>query len=310
MKSPVCPVALFSIARLIKKLRPDVLHTHSSVDSWLVSFCGRFLGVPIVRSRHVSIPVKNFFPRNWVYSSFPSRIITSGEAVSEMMTRLNGVTDDKVISISAGVDMARFDCDISGQPIRDELNLQPDELLIGKVGVIRGWKGYDFFLQAIPEVLKTFPQAQFVIVGDGPGYGQIRDKVAAMNLGHTIHVLGHREDIPQIMAAMDLLALASTAGEGTPQVIPQAFAMKTPVVATKVGAVPALLGDGARGILVEKESGSRLADGIIEMLQSPEKAKTLAENAYAYCQQELTFEKMMDRTLQVYYDVLNSHSAR
>ena len=76
--------AFRAIHKIIKDISPNILHTHSSIDSWLVSFCGKLLKIPIVRSRHVSIPVKNFFPRNLVYSHFPDRIITSGTAISEI----------------------------------------------------------------------------------------------------------------------------------------------------------------------------------------------------------------------------------
>lgn len=306
MSGPLSLSAFWTLRGIIKKIKPDILHTHSSIDSWLVSFCGRCLDIPIVRSRHVSIPVKNYFPKNWVYSSFPARIITSGEAISAEMTRLNGVDPKNVVSVSAGVDLRRFDCAISGESIRSELKVVPDRPLIGKIGVIRGWKGHDHFIEAVPLVLNTIPGAQFLIVGDGPGYDQIKQKIRDRGLENAIIMLGHREDIPQIMAALDVLVLASTAGEGTPQVIPQAFAMKTPVVATRVASVPALLNQGERGILVASKDAKSLADGIVEALQNPDKSKFRAEKAYDYCRQELTIEKMMDRTIAVYHDVLNS----
>lgn len=310
MGSPLSIPALWTLCKLVRSIKPDILHTHSSIDSWLISFCGRILGVPIVRSRHVSIPVKNYFPKNWIYSSFPARIITSGEAISAEMTRLDGVTPEKVVSVSAGVDMRRFDFNISGEPIRSELQVDPARPLIGKIGVIRGWKGHDYFIEAVPRVLQKFPSARFLIVGSGPGYDEIRRKIHDRGLDEAITMLGHREDIPRIMAALDVLVLASTAGEGTPQVIPQSFAMKTPVVATKVASVPTLLNHGERGILVESKNAQSLADGIIEVLQDPEKGKRLAEKAYGFCRQELTIEKMMDQTIAVYHDVLNSASSK
>ncbi len=307
MTSPVSIVDFISVYRRVKRLRPDVAHTHSSVDSWLVSFCAKLLKIPIVRSRHVSIPVKNFFPRNWVYTGFPERIITSGEAVSDEMRRLNGMDPARVTCISAGVDMRRFDCKISGQAIRDELKLSPEQTLVGKVGVVRSWKGHGFFLQAVREIGNEFPDVCFVIVGDGPGFEQMKQKAADLNLPNRVFVLGHREDVPEIMAAMDVLVLASTAGEGTPQVIPQSFAMKTPVVATRIGAIPDLLGEGERGVLVTPSDGQALAEGVAEALRDPKARAERADKAYEFCRRELTFEMMMDQTLQVYREVLASH---
>jgi len=306
MPRPVSPRAFAVLYRLIKNNKPDILHTHSSIDSWLVSFIGKLLGIPIIRTRHVSIPVKNIFPNNWLYANFPKRILTSGETIRNLMIQLKGVTSEQVVSIPAGVDMDRFDLNVSGEKIRTELGLKPDQPLIGKIGVIRGWKGHHYFLEAVPLVLKQFPNARFVIAGAGPGYEEIKERCQAPALKGSVTVMGHREDIPEIVAAMNVLVLASFAGEGTSQVIPQAFAMKTPVVATRGGSIPELFHDGERGVLANIKSGKSLAEGIVKVLQNPEWARELAENAYDYCRKELTWDRKMDQTLQVYNDALNS----
>ena len=296
--------SFFALRRLIAAIRPHILHTHSSIDSWLVSFCGKLLGIPIIRSRHVSIPVKNFRPSSLIYSYFPDRIITSGEMVRTMMTAVSGVRREKVVPVAAGVDMQRFDFHIA--PIRGELNLPPGLPVIGKIGVIRGWKGHEYFLEAAPLVLEKFPNARFLIVGDGPGHDQLKQKITDRGLAAAVTMLGHREDIPEILATLDVMVLASTGGEATSQVIPQAFAMKKPVVGTQAGGIPEILGQGERGILAEIKSAASLAQGILTLLQHPETGQQLTEKAYRYCQQELTVEKMMDKTISVYEEVLNA----
>ena len=306
MPRPVSPGAFSALLRLIKKNKPDILHTHSSIDSWLVSSIGKWLGIPIIRSRHVSIPVKNHFPTNWFYSNFPERILTSGEAIRKIMTQLNGVSEEQVVSIPAGVDMKRFDPSISGEKIRAELGLNSEQPLIGKIGVIRGWKGHNYFLEAVPLVLERFPDAKFIIVGAGPGYEEIKERSRAPEIMGAVTVMGHREDIPEIIAAMNILVLASFAGEGTSQVIPQAFAMKTPVVATRGGSIAELFHDGERGVLADIKSGKSLAEGIAKILQNPEWAGEVAQNAYDYCQKELTWDRKIDQTLEVYNEALDS----
>ena len=118
-------------------------------------------------------------------------------------------------------------------------------------------------------------------------------------------MLGHREDIPAILGGIDIQVLASYAGEGTPQVVPQAFAMKTPIVATRVGSVPELLGHGERGILVEPKNPEDLAKGILKFLKDREMAQAVAEKAYSFCIKELNIEKMMEQTIAIYSDALN-----
>tara|TARA_Y100001934_G_scaffold96049_1_gene118609 strand:- start:458 stop:1573 length:1116 start_codon:yes stop_codon:yes gene_type:complete len=305
MKNPVNLFSILSFSKIIKRARPDLIHTHSSIDSWLAGIVGKILGVPIIRSRHISIPIKKNFVNNWLYSNIPKKIITSGEAISKIVSSVPGVDRAKVKSISAGVDFKRFDFNIDCGKIKKELNINSNQSLIGKIGVIRGWKGYDYFVDCAPLVLEQFPEARFVIVGSGPGYKSIQSKVKNKNLEKFIFLLGHREDIPEIMGGIDIQILASYSGEGTPQVIPQAFAMKTPLVATSVGSVPELLGHGERGILVEPKNSEDLAKGILRFLKDRQTAQAVAENAYTYCLKELNIEKMMDQTIAVYRDALN-----
>ncbi len=305
MKSSVNIFSYQSLSKLIKNIKPDIIHTHSSIDSWIAGIIGNLYGFPVVRSRHISIPITSIAPNSWLYSKVPKKIITSGEAISEIVSSVPGVDPENVKSISAGVDLRKFNFKIDGSTFKRELGINSDQLLIGKIGVIRGWKGYDYFVDCAPLILEQFPEARFIIVGSGPGYESIRSRVKNKNLENFIFVLGHREDIPEIMSGIDIQVLASYAGEGTPQVIPQAFAMKTPVVATSVGSVPELLGHGERGILVEPKNSEDLAKGILKILKNRQIAQAVTEKAYDFCIKELNIEKIMEQTIAVYRDALN-----
>ena len=305
MRRPFSLPTLISLAKIIRGAKPDILHSHSSIDSWLIAITGQFLGVPIVRSRHVKIPIRNHIFNRWLYAKAPRRILTSGQGIAQMVAEQARIPLDKIKSIPAGVDFRRFDLKISGEKIRKELGVEPHQPLIGKIAVIRGWKGYDYFVDSAPLVLKNFPEARFVIVGDGPGYQSICSRVKKHGLEKSIFVLGHREDIPEIMAALDIHCVASFAVEGTTQVIPQAFAMRTPVVSTRMDSILPILGNGERGILVDLKSSQDIANGITQLLNNPELAEAMVEKAYTFCKKELSADKMMDQTIAVYQDVLN-----
>jgi len=305
MKSALSLGIFMVLYRYVSENNLDVIHTHSSVDSWLGGLVGKTSGIPVVRTRHVSLPIKDFFPNHLLYSHIPQRILTSGGMISDIVKQIRYVDSGNVVSIPAGVDLRRFNSDILGEKIRKELKVEPDQILIGIIGVIRGWKGHNYFLEAIPLILKKIPDAKFVIVGDGPGFKEIRSKVKIAGLGDKVVLLGHREDVPEIMAALDVQVLASFAGEGTPQVIPQAFAMKTPVVATKIASIPELLGNGERGILIEPKNTLSLAEGVLKLIKNPETANRLVNNANLFCLKELTVDKMMDTTIAIYEEVVS-----
>ena len=306
MKSALSLWVFLALYRYVSKNNLDVIHTHSSIDSWLGGVVGKLSGVPVVRTRHVSLPVNDFFPNHLLYSYIPQKILTSGNMISDIVKQVRCVDSNKVVSVPAGVDLRKFDSEISGEKIREELKVNSNQILIGKIGVIRGWKGHNYFLEAIPLILKKIPNARFVIVGDGPGFKEIKSKVNLAGIDNKVDLLGHREDIPEIMAALDVQVLASFAGEGTPQVIPQAFAMKTPVVATKIASIPDLLGQGERGVLIEPKNALSLAEGVLKIMRSSEIANHLVENARSFCLKELTVDKMMDSTIAIYEEVASS----
>jgi len=304
MKSTANPFSIVSIFKILKKTKADIIHTHSSIDSWLVGSVAKLSQIPVIRSRHISIPINNMFPNNLLYSRIPRKIITSGEAISEVVKSVPGVNPGNVKSVSAGVDFRRFDFKINGIKIREELGVNPGQPLIGKIGVIRGWKGYNYLLEAAPIILKKFPDARFVFVGNGPGFEQTKSIAKSLGLEQKLTFLGHRDDIPEIMAGLDIQVLASFAGEGTPQVIPQAFAMKTPLVATRVGSIPEMLGQGKRGILVEPKNSVDLANGIINLIENPGIRNELAEKGYEFCRNELGVDRMIDETITIYEEAL------
>ena len=304
MKSTANPFSIVSIFKILKKTKADIIHTHSSIDSWLVGSVAKLTQIPVIRSRHISIPINNMFPNNLLYSRIPRKIITSGEAISEVVKSVPGVNPGNVKSVSAGVDFRRFDFKINGIKIREELGVNPGQPLIGKIGVIRGWKGYNYLLEAAPIILKKFADARFVFVGNGPGFEQTKSIAKSLGLEQKLTFLGHRDDIPEIMAGLDIQVLASFAGEGTPQVIPQAFAMKTPLVATRVGSIPEMLGQGKRGILVEPKNSVDLANGIINLIENPGIRNELAEKGYEFCRNELGVDRMIDETITIYEEAL------
>ena len=304
MKSTANPFSIVSIFKILKKTKADIIHTHSSIDSWLVGSVAKLSQIPVIRSRHISIPINNMFPNNLLYSRIPRKIITSGEAISEVVKSVPGVNPGNVKSVSAGVDFRRFDFKINGIKIREELGVNPGQPLIGKIGVIRGWKGYNYLLEAAPIILKKFADARFVFVGNGPGFEQTKSIAKSLGLEQKLTFLGHRDDIPEIMAGLDIQVLASFAGEGTPQVIPQAFAMKTPLVATRVGSIPEMLGQGKRGILVEPKNSVDLANGIINLIENPGIRNELAEKGYEFCRNELGVDRMIDETITIYEEAL------
>jgi glycosyltransferase involved in cell wall biosynthesis len=291
--------AIVKLRRLMREHSVSLVHTHSSVDSWLGGVAAKSLGRPVVRSRHVSIPIRR---RRALVYRLADRIITSGEGVRAMVIGA-GIAPERVVSIPAGVDTERFHPGVLGTPVRNELGLTGVPL-VGLVANVRGSKGHNVFLEAARAVLAAAPDTRFLIVGDGVGLDEVRHRAREMGLDAHVHLTGFRRDIPEVMAALDVLVLPSIRSEATPQVIPQALAVGTPVVASTVGGSPELIRDGENGRLVPPADPAALADAILALLREPERARAMARAGQVMVQARYTIDATMARTTAVYREVL------
>jgi glycosyltransferase involved in cell wall biosynthesis len=299
MRHPLDVPALLALRRLLAERDVALVHTHSSIDSWLGGLAARSCGRPLVRSRHVTIAIPR--RRGLVYR-LADRVIGSGQAAAAVVTAA-GVPPSRVVAIPPGVDTARFHPGVSGQAVRAELGLD-NVPLVGLVANIRGSKGHDVFLEAARAVLAGEPAARFLIVGDGIGFAQVQRRVAALGLQHAVRMTGFRRDIPEVMAALDVLVLPSIRSEAASQVIPQALAVGTPVVATRVGGSGELVRDGETGRLVPAGEPAALAAAILDSLADRERARAMARRGQALVLAHHSLDAAMARTREVYEALL------
>jgi len=257
--------------------------------------------VPVVRTRHLSVPLKRDPFSRLVYWTLCDRIVTTGEAIRRLFLEELRLDPSKVISIPTGVDLSQLDPHaVDGRRVRQELGVQRATPLIGIVAVLRSWKGHRFFLEAVPLIVRKVPSARFLIVGDGPLRRNIDQWIERMGLKEIVMMAGHREDIPEVLAALDVVVSASTAAEGVPQALLQALAMRRPVVATRVGAVPEVIRHEETGLLVRPGDPAALGAAVTSLLSDPHRGATLGMAGRRLVEKEFTVEVMLER-LEVLY---------
>jgi glycosyltransferase involved in cell wall biosynthesis len=305
MRGPLDVGALLRLRALMREVAVEVVHTHSSVDSWLATLAARSLGRPVVRGRHVTIPIRR---RRALVYRLAHHVITTGDAVAAQV-RAAGVPAERISAISAGVDTARFHGGVSGASVREELGLLGAPL-VGLVANVRGSKGHAVFLDAAREVLAARPTARFLIVGDGVGFADVRRRVREMGLDGPVIMTGFRRDIPEVMAALDVLVLPSTRSEATSQVIPQALAVGTPVVAAATGGLPEIVRDGETGRLVTAGDAGALARAVLSLLDEPERARAMALAGQALIRARYSADASMKATTDVYRSLLKGVTPR
>ena len=184
---------------------------------------------------------------------------------------------EKVRIIPNGVDTERFrPSQDSRLAIRRELKIGGAAPVCGIVAALRPEKNHSLFLRCAAIVHERLPEAQFLIVGDGPQRSKLEAAAAACGLGESVRFLGARSDIPELLAAMDLFALTSH-NEANPVSILEAMSVGLPVVSTRVGSIHESVQDGKTGFLDEPGDAAALAQHWEQLLRDPQSAQRMGE---------------------------------
>lgn len=290
--------------RAIRAHRIDLVHTHSSPDAWTCGMAARLAGVRVVRSRHLSTPVKPGWSSRLVYGRLADRVITSGQAIRDHLVAVNAVDPARIVSIPAGVDVRKFAPAADSHAVRRELGFADTDFVVGIVAVLRSWKGHAHLIDAVHRLAAGNVPVKLLIVGTGPQEEALKHKVSQLGMDSRVLMLGYRTDVPRLIGAMDCSVLPATKNEATSQALPQALAMKVPVIATAVGGLPEVVIDQETGLLIRPADTDALCDALLWVHQHPAEAKQMAERGHAHVHANFTFERMVDRTEAIYRELL------
>ncbi len=283
------------LRKLIQSERIQILNTHSSRDSWAGGIAGRIAGIKVIRTRHISSRLRpNPFTR-LVYGPLTDGIVTTGNFIKEQLVRELKLSPDKIFSIPTGIDVGRF-MDADGGRVRREFGIAEDVPVIGIAAALRSWKGHLHILRAMHEIVRYFPEARLLIAGEGDLRKGITELTAELELQDSVILAGHREDIPDIIAAFDVSVMASYASEGIPQFAIQSMAAGKPIAGTETGGIPEVLRDGINGYIVPPRNPEALAGAILKLLSDPEKAREMGMAGRRMAIEGHTKEKMLDDT--------------
>jgi glycosyltransferase involved in cell wall biosynthesis len=292
---------IWRLVRLMRRLRPDVIHSHifptfifSRIAAWIADAPLHFSmnAGPYTMESDVCRPLEVGT------ASFDTRSIVSCELVREMYQKA-GVPAEQIELIYYAVEHRRYDPAITdGARIRRELGLAPDQPTIGFVAYFypptsnstvvprhlegRGVKGHDILLHAVPLVREVFPTAKFLLVGKGWGpQGEAYERelhALADTLGVSDSVIftGERSDVPDVLASLDVSVHCSRTENlgGTLE----SLLMARPMVVTRVGGMVDTVRDGETGLVVPPDDPPAMAAAIVRLLRDRALAERLGAN--------------------------------
>jgi glycosyltransferase involved in cell wall biosynthesis len=206
----------------------------------------------------------------------------------------------KISMIRNGVDLTAFD-NTTGS-LKAELGWN-ELLLVGFVGRLSMEKGADIFLHMIARVFEKLPNVRFVLAGDGPDRAHLEALIDSLGIRRSVRVLGRREDIPNVLASLDVL-VSSSRQEGLPISILEGMASRLAIIATAVGEVPILIQNERTGLLVPSADANLLAEAIIELSQNPAKRRELGLAARQLVEEEYSATRMANDYLRIYEEAV------
>jgi glycosyltransferase involved in cell wall biosynthesis len=301
------PLNIFHTVKTVKKLNEiirhyniELVHSNSSGGvAILGSIASRIMRIPSIC--HLRI-VDSGRIVALIQSTLSSRTIVISEAVKRIFSWMP--VKRKLILTYNGVDLSRFNVSVNGILFRNEMGLKQNDFLIGTVGRFIPLKGYEYLIRAAAVVLERIPRARFIIVGldydkNIKHLSDLRRLIKKLNLGEKITFLKTRNDIPEIMSALDLFAFPSV-DEPFGRVLIEAMACGKAVVAFKSGGVPEIVDEGVTGILVPPRDFRGMAEKMIYLLQNRKVLDQLGRNGRIRAEKLFSIEANVEKTEKIY----------
>jgi len=294
-------IALFKLYRLMRREKPDIVHTHTATAGLLGRLAAKLAGVPVIlHTFHGHVLHGYFGPLQskalvWmerVLALLSDRIVTVSEGQRQELAGYGIAPLEKITVVPLGFELEELlACESHRGELRRELGLTDGNKLVGIVARLVPIKNHHLFLQAAQVVAEAMPQVRFLVVGDGELREELEVYARDLRLDGKVLFTGWRRDLPCLYADLDVVALTSI-NEGTPVSLIEALAAGVPVVATAVGGVPDVVVDGETGYLVEAGDVKGLAEAIIELLRNPGKAREMGQKG-----REAIYPKFAAQTL-------------
>src|SRR5579872_1262914 len=255
---------LWQLLRIIKKHKIHLINTHSSLDAWIGGIAARLSRKGVVRTRHLSTPVKGGWNARIVYGKLADFVVTTCSSIIPLISEKSGKTRDYFRSIPTGVDPLSIRYEEKERLyFRSRFGANEGDFVVGTACFMRSWKGIDDFLETA-RILKEVPDIKWALIGGGH-IETYRKLALEKGVDPIVHFTGHLENPFPALAALDCFALLSTAHEGVSQAILQAAYLGKPLIATPTGGLGEVCIDCETGLQVAPFSPEQVAQAILRL---------------------------------------------
>jgi L-malate glycosyltransferase len=292
--------AAWRLSRVLKQLRPDVIHAH---DPHAVAMAATALAIaapsprpPLLASRRVEFRIgHNSFSR-WKYSQVDCFVANSAAIRDRLVA--DGIPPHKTTIVHEGVDVER----IAAMPAADvhaELYLPHGAPIVGNVAALVPHKGQHHLIEAAALVVREVPDARFVILGEGELRESLEKQIKDRHLERHVFLAGFRPNAVELTKGIDVFAMSSVT-EGMCTALVDAMAASKPAVCTTAGGIPEVMIDGVTGFLVAPRDHQAMAARLVQLLRDDSLRARMGEAALLRAREAFTVERMVSGTAAVY----------
>jgi L-malate glycosyltransferase len=292
------PVFVFKLAALLRRERPDVLHSHSWGTLVEGVVAARLAGIPhVVHGEHGTLQMRKVPLQRFLWSRV-DRLLSVSERLSDKMASAMGIDRGLIHTIHNGVDTVRFHPD-RREPGRLALGLTAADTVVGTVGRLEPVKDQASFIEAVAELARRGLPLKVLIAGDGVLKGALQARTRALGLTDRVAFLGNRLDVEAVTAALDVFVLSSVS-EGLSNTILEAMASGVPIVATDVGGAAELVVEGRTGVLVPPSDVPALAGAMARLINEPDRRLAMGRAARERAESVFGLDRMIENYQALY----------
>lgn len=293
--------------RLLRQERVDLVHAHEFDANTQGTFVAALSGIPLVATVHGKNYFWERFRRRLAYRWVSRRttMVAVSQNLKQFIVEKVGVAPERVKVLYNGVDALPHYDRVDVDDCKKELGMPENHQIVGVVGNLYPVKGHQYLIDGLPSILAKCPNTSFVFAGRGELEGELKAQVHRLGVETKVFFLGLRQDIPRILAMLDVFVLPSLS-EGLSMAILEAMSVGKPVVATQVGGNPELVLNGETGFLVPPRDSQALASSVVALLTNRQQAAQFAERAKRRAEGQFSLRTMVSSYQSLYDERLKS----
>jgi glycosyltransferase involved in cell wall biosynthesis len=292
--------AAWRLSRLIKRLKPEVIHAHDphavAMSALALSMSPAGSRLPLIASRRVDFHLKGNALSRWKYRQV-DWFVCASEAIRRMLVA-DGIPDAQALTVYEGIDLERAAAAPPAE-LRADFWLPHDAPLVGNVAALVPHKGQKHLIDAAALVIQKVPDARFIIAGEGELRSALERQIKERRLEKHVFLAGFRPDVLSVHKAFDLFVMSSVT-EGLGSSLLDAMACEKAVVATTAGGIPEAVVDRETGLLVPPRDPEAMARAIVALLLDERARRTMASAGLRRVHERFSVERMVRDTLRVY----------